>query len=269
MSDSNGEVYRVFTVGSGKVEVGAVIGILHLKGAGTDIPAVMIGEEGRGRERGVVPVGNPPQVPCPDRKKGVWTSVEKCEKCGTALDEKKEGVYTRNHPDAGLVQGRLMFAEVGKTKSGKRKFFSQGKPTTDEKVIVIFNTPIGFRGSNSHTGDRLGWKCDSPTCDVSGGPTSEKPEKCPTCGGTGFMGYGPKLNFAKFPGEVIVTGHIAQGDAGRAGGGQQLIAVMSTEVFRTSYSGRLYGAPSSHYYKWDGSKLISATWDERISADLF
>ncbi|RMD64073.1 hypothetical protein D6833_04860 [Candidatus Parcubacteria bacterium] len=263
----NNKAYRVFTIESGSVSEGAAISTLHLKGAGIDIPAVIIGEEGRGRERGVVPVGNPPMVPCPERNKDVWTSSDKCEKCGTVLGEKKEGSYTRNHPDQGQVQGRLMFAEVGQTKAGKPKFFSKEKATTDDHIIVVLRTKIGFRGGNSHTGDRAGWKCSKYGCDASG--EGAVPEACPKCGATGSWD-GPKLLFAEFPGKIITRGRIAQGAAGRAGGGEQVIALMPKDVvFRTSYSGRLYGAPSSHYYVWDGSKLLAATWDERAAADLF
>jgi hypothetical protein len=54
------------------------------------------------------------------------------------------------------------------------------------------------------------------------------------------------------------------------GSGEQIVALMSKNVvFRTGYSGRLYGAPSAHYYMWDGEKLLVATWDERVAADLF
>ncbi len=263
------DAYRVFTVASGQVAAGAVVETLHLKGAGIDIPAIMVGEDGRGRERGVVPVGNPPMVSCLERNKDVLTSADKCEKCGVALGEKKEGGYTRNHPDTGMVQGRLMFAEVGQTKAGKPKFFSMQAATTEDAVLVVCRTKIGFRGGNSHTGDRAGWKCSKYGCDASGEGATNAPETCPKCGATGSWD-GPKFNFAKFPGEVVARGYIAQGDAGRMGGGEQFIALMPKGVvFRTEYSGRLYGAPSSHYYKWDGTKLLAATWDERANADLF
>lgn len=262
------ESYSVFTIASGSVTAGAVIETLHLKGAGIDIPTIMIGEEGRGRERGVVPVGNPPMVPCSECNKDVWTSSDKCEKCGTVLGEKKEGGYTRHHPDAGMVRGRLMFVEVGETRAGKPKFFSKEKATTEDKIVVVFRTKIGYRGGSSHTGDRAGWKCSKYGCDASCDGAA-MPEACPKCGATGSLD-GPKLNFAAFPGEIIAKGYIAEGDAGRMGGGEQFIAFVSKGVvFRTAYSGRLYGAPGSHYYKWDGSKLLAATWDERASADLF
>lgn len=263
------ESYRIFTVSSGKVEAGADVGTLQLKGAGVEIPAVIIGEEGRGRDCGVVPVGNPPMVPCPNRGQDLWTSAEKCEKCSTLLGEKKADGYHRPHPDSGLVRGRLLFAEVGTTKAGKPKFFSKPAATTNEKVLVVFRTDMGYRGGNDHTGDRSGWKCGKYGCDASGNGVTDAPETCPKCNATGSWD-GPKLNFAPFPGEKIASGRIAQGDAGRMGSGEQLVVLMpKAVVFRTSYSGRLYGGPAAHYYVWNGEQILAATWEERAAADLF
>lgn len=54
------------------------------------------------------------------------------------------------------------------------------------------------------------------------------------------------------------------------GGGEQLVALVPRgAVCRTGYFGRLYGGPASHYYKWDGSRLLAATWAERAATDLF
>jgi len=100
---------------------------------------------------------------------------------------------------------------------------------TDEKIICVFRTDIGFRGWNDHTGD---W-------------TGE-----PTEGGNHI--------YAKFPGEILVKGVIAQGDAGRMRSGYQLVALMPKGiVFRTFYGGRLFGKPGEHYYRWDGKQLVS------------
>ncbi len=260
--------YRVFTIEAGKVTDGARIDTLHLKGAGIDIPVVKIGEEGRGREQAAMPVGNPPMVPCPDRGREVYVTAETCGACGVPLGEQQG--YTRNHPDKGMARGMLLFAEVGKTKAGKPKFFGGEAPTTEDKIVVVFRTTMGFRGGNSHTGDRVGWRCTKEACDARGDGAVEVPEVCPKCGASGGWGGGPSIEFAEFPGEVLATGIIAEGDAGRMGSGRQLIAVMTKDaVFRTAYSGRLYGKPGSHYYKWDGQKLVSATWQERTTADLF
>ncbi|MBI1934159.1 hypothetical protein HYS30_00665, partial [Candidatus Peregrinibacteria bacterium] len=48
--------FRIFTISSGSVEEGAQVGKLTLKGAGIDIPAILVGESGRGREVGALPV---------------------------------------------------------------------------------------------------------------------------------------------------------------------------------------------------------------------
>jgi len=161
---------------------------------------------------------------------------------------------------------QLMFAEIGQTKSGKPKLLAREEAGTDEKIIVVFRTPIGFRGGNSHTGDRIGWSCAS--CRVE--RDEEVPKTCPRCGALDGGTLGPKIKFAPFPGEIIAQGVIAQGDAGNMGSGDQLVAVMlKGVVFSTGYTGRLYGAPLAHYYMWDGKQLLSATWEEWQVADLF
>lgn len=238
---------RVFTVADGRVEVGATIGTLQLKGAGISIPAIIIGEEGRGREQGVVPVANPPQVPCSGQGKSLYTSGEFCPKCSVPLvPEAGEGFdKKRLHPREGLVVGELMFAEIGKTKAGKPKFISASSADTDDRIIVVFRTPIGYRGSNSHTGDRTG--------EVRKDPWD-----------------GDVTVFHPFPGEIIIGGHLAQGLAGRAGSGEQLVAIIPKGVvFRTGYSGRRYGGHLAHYYLWDGQRLLAATWEERAASDIF
>ena len=236
--------YRVFTICHGKVEAGAVISDLALKGAGMTIPAVIVGEEGRGRSRGVVPVDHVPLVACPDQGKDAWTSADQCPKCKAVLGPKEEGKYSRLHPVEGQVRGRLLFASIGTTKAGKPKFFTAEKADSDEFVLAVMPTPIGFRGSNNHTGDRSGTEKDYSGSDI--------------------------IKFLPFPGEIIADGVIAQGTAGRAGSGTQVIAkIPKGQVFRTGYSGRLYGGPPAHYYLWDCERVIAATWDERTAADLF
>ena len=261
--------YKVFTIESGCVSEGAKIENLHLKGANIDIPAILVGEEGRGRHQEAVPVDRLPMVPCPERGKvdvGVLVGDElpTCARCGTRFVSKEnEAVHPTN---AGQVVGALRFAEVGQTKSGKPKFVLKDSATTDENVVVVFRTKIGFRGGNAHTGDRAGWKCTS--CNEVG--AGEVPETCPKCGASSSNYSGPTRKFDEFPGQKLAVGSIAQGDAGRMGSGEQLVAVMPKGiVFRTSYSGRLYGNSSAHYYMWDGEKLLFLTWEEREAADIF
>ncbi len=203
---------KIFTIESGKVTEGVRVDSFTLKGAGVTIPAILIGEEGRGRILGVLPVQLLPDTYAEWLEKG----------------------YTH-----------ILSATVGTTKSGKPKLFQTEDADTTEKCICVFRTKIGFRGGNSHTGDRDGgteedyWGIERPT-------------------------------FHPFPGEILCEGVIAQGDAGRMGWGMQLVAIMpANTVFRTGYSGRLYGAPSEHYYVYRDGQLLSATWEEREVAEIF
>lgn len=132
--------------------------------------------------------------------------------------------------------GRVYEASLGTTKSGKPKLIRKKDDNTD-KCIVIFNTKIGFRGWNDHAGDFI---------------------------------Y-EKESYDKFPGEIIVEGKIAQGAAGYAGSGSQIVAVIPKDsIFCTVYGGRLYGNPSRHFYRYDGNKIIGGLTDsERYCLDWF
>jgi len=203
---------KIFTIESGEVKEGARVDSFTLKGAGVSIPAIIIGEEGRGRRLGVLPVQLLP------------SSYKEWQEEGTVS---------------------IHSAKVGETRAGKPKLFQTEDADTLEKCICIFRTMIGFRGGNSHTGDRDGGTEES-------------------CWGTEHPTFHP------FPGEVLCEGKIAQGAAGRMGSGSQLVAIMPADtVFRTGYSGRLYGAPSAHYYLFRGGQILSATWEEREVADIF
>ncbi|MBC8464929.1 MAG: hypothetical protein H8D63_00940 [Parcubacteria group bacterium] len=208
-----GKAYPIFTINSGSVRKGAVVSTLALKGANIEIPAILVGETGRGRNRGVLPVHLPSALYAEWKEKGTVT---------------------------------VEAAEIGATKKGAPKLFAKEKTDCEEKAICVFPTKIGFRGSNSHTGDRTGeTKKDSWGDEV--------------------------IEFLPFPGDVLTEGSIAQGTAGRAGGGTQMIAVLSKDaVFRTGYSGRLYGAPRAHYYTYTGEgEVLAMTWEERSLADVF
>lgn len=203
---------KIFAIKSGEVEEGVRVDSFTLKGAGVTIPAIIIGEEGRGRKLGVLPV----QL-LPEQYKE-W--------------EEKGCTY-------------IFFGKIGTTKAGKPKLFQTEYADTTEKCICVFRTMIGYRGGNSHTGDRDG-----------GTEKDYWGEERPT--------------FHPFPGEIICEGTIAQGDAGRMGSGEQLVAVMpENTVFRTGYSGRLYGHPAAHYYIYRDGQLLAATWQEREISGIF
>jgi len=96
----------------------------------------------------------------------------------------------------------------------------------NHKIIFVAKAGIGFRGGNSYT-------------TVDG-------EKHPRFNYTNTTedGYAP-----------LAYGMIAQGDAGRMGGGFQYITelAMGDPVLKVSYSGRMYGKPTAHYIWWDGN----------------
>lgn len=224
--------YRIFEIQNGRVKKGATVETFKLK-AGTKIPAILIGEEGRGRRLGVMPVH------LPDPLYNEWREKGKV-----------------------LVEA----ASIAQTKTGRPKLNVSTAPTDDDAIIAVLRTHIGYRGGNSHTGDRTGWSCP---CGASG-TDIEVPDKCPECGADKWAWRCPVPEFAPFPGKVLVEGVIAQGAAGRMGSGSQKIALMPKgAVFRTGYSGRLYGDPSAHYYLWNGEQLLAATWEERAVSDLF
>lgn len=244
---------KIFTIESGDVIEGARVDTFMLKGAGITIPAIIVGEEGRGRKLGVLPV----QLLPDDYKR--W---------------QEEGCVYIN------------FAEVGTTKAGKPKLLQTEDVNTTEKCICIFRTMIGFRGGNSHTGDRKdeywvpNWFC---RLDISAlgkelkeNYTKEEAieiaeelnssvEKYPW-----DVIFNKKLEFYPFPGEILSSGVIAQGDAGRMGSGDQYVAIIPADVvFRTEYKGRLYGYPSEHYYIFRDGQLLAVTREERELSDIF
>ncbi len=197
---------KTYTIENGKPTEGILVQSRELS-SGIKIPVVQVGEEGRGRQLSFLPV----ELNASSRAKF-----------------EAEGQVIVNH------------ASLGKTLKGGHKLIEAANTLTNDKCLIVFRTHIGFRGSNSHTGDRV------PDFDPD------------------------NIEFLRFPCEILVEGRIAQGAAGGMGSGQQFIAVAEKNVvFRTRYSGRLYGAPSSHYYFYTGSQILSATWDERVASDLF
>lgn len=251
------KAYPVFTVESGTVSPGARVSSFTLKGAETTIPAILVGEQGRGRKLGVLPVSLPPDL------MEEWLAKAQVSICA---------------------------ARVGTTRSGHPKLFAAGASTTEEAIIAVLRRKIGFRGHNSHTGDRADewWELDGfyrESAQAAGVPikdryTREEVEKygpriaeARWGSSEGYRvdtGFQHKVAFHDFPGQILAEGQIAQGDAGRMGSGRQLVALIPKGlVFRTAYSGRLYGKPSAHYYLWTGEKLLCATWEERCLTDIF
>ena len=115
---------------------------------------------------------------------------------------------------------------ISTTQKGGYKLIQTEEYNYSEKCLIIFRTSIGFRGGNAHTSGKIK--------DVKD-----------------FV-----VTYENFPGEIITEGKISQGAAGRMGSGKQIIAVMPKDtIFRTAYYGRLYGAPSEHFYWFDANNI--------------
>jgi len=165
------------------------------------------------------------------------------------------------------------------------------EPEDRDHVIVVLRTPIGFRGSNNHTGDycphiapkeeveerlrywgerqigealaKVGASWGKP---LTADQVKRLKDILHSIGVIDIYSDGSWLlrEYLPFPGQWLITGRIAQGDAGRMGSGTQGVAVIPKgQVFRTWLGGRVYGAPRSMYYLWTGEELLYATWEER------
>lgn len=175
-----------------------------------EIPVVQVGEEGRGRHVGFVPVQLLPTV------YAEWQT-------------KKDGEFI------------LYYASVGTTKAGNPKLFQAEKPDSNAAhAVVAWETGIGYRGCNAHTGDRM--------------PEWSEENKV----------------YAPWPCIDLCNGEVANGAAGRAGSGMEYISLLpSGIVARASKQGRLYGRPGTYYYVFQGDRLKAATWEDRTAGDLF
>lgn len=185
---------KIFTIAAGSIRTGAEVETLTLT-SGVKIPAIMIGEEGRGRKRGVIPVALLPDT------YAVWETKGK-----TIIN----------------------FVTLTQTKAGKPKFIQADQDDGEEQAVMVLRTPIGFRGWNAH-GEKF--DKDSVTGDL--------------------------------PGETLASGYIAEGIAGRMGGGDQYVIVIEKGTFwAVKLGGRLYGKPSRYHYTFDGKTVTALTAEE-------
>jgi hypothetical protein len=151
----------------------------------------------------------------------------------------------------GEGQVRIRFAKEGMTRTGRLKLLSMehGAIDNDDRMICVFRTPIGtgLYGGNSHTGNQI----DEVRYDCLDDIKHSYPI------------------FAPFPGRIICKGVITQGYVGHKGSGDQIIAVMPPNcIFRTGYSGRLHGVPSSHFYCWDGKELTRLATEKLFASNI-
>lgn len=277
---------KIYTIEGGVVREGAHVE--RVEKSGYVIFIIRVGQDGRGRKEGWLVVDDR----MIDQRTDHWESVSRSyKKPGEQTWWSECSNYRRAGADDNGVyslppHGKAVFAKdetttetteldgtvrravvrqielfpvlevrtgrLGQTQSGKPKLVTGDDSSTD--CLVVLRTQIGYRGGNSLTGDRT------------------DPGK-PEVGNWGDPGYQPEVpaQFAPFPGRILATGTIAQGAAGRAGSGDQHVAVLPKgAIFRTAYSGRLYGGPSHHYFFWDGQKIHGGlTRDERDAVDVW
>ena len=207
------------TACNGSVTSGAVVRKFTMS-SGVSIPAILLGEQGRGRKLAVIPV-------------------------------------------VGAEPGDLIkLINPGRTRNGGLRFEVANRVTSISETIVVFLTTPGFRGGCTHTGDVASMRCS--TCGAVCGPF-EDIVHCDGC----HIERG-QITWLPLPGEILSQGVTAQGIAGRAGGGPQIVLRLPAgEVVREGRTGRLYGSPSSFYYRFDGERLLVATFEERRMTDCF
>lgn len=106
---------KVKTIAEERILDHAAVSVFKLAD-GTVIPAVVVGERGRGRKLGVLPV----QLTVQSYK--TWT-------------------------EKGVVN--VSFGRLGQTRSGKPKLI-ETETSEDSLLLLVFRSPIGFRGNNKH-----------------------------------------------------------------------------------------------------------------------
>jgi len=237
---------KIFTVLDGAVSAGASVETRKVAGGTAEIDTISVGEEGRG------------------------SRLEYLVVDGSAV----VGAL-------GYGPRKVFAAEIGSTRAGATKLLKSDMMSDAEEseCLVVFRTGIGFRGGNSHKGERHDAPCPNRSGDM--GLT----HACPACGELGpelppgvyertqpwtHSKAGVVRSYDPFPGTIIARGVVSQGAAGRMGSGEQLIAILREgDVVRVSRTGRLYGVEGTHYVRFDGRNLIAATWQDRMAADLF
>lgn len=245
---------KIFTVSAGAAKTGAVVETFSLT-SGAKIPAIMVGEEGRGRKLGVLPVSLSPE------SQELWDSGERVTVSSALVEE--------------TAAGRPKLKET-----------AAEQDSDTNHCLVVMKTPIGFRGSNYH-GTRLVWELCSPSywkvrgvstararfrAELARDPTvlemfAQARANCEYVTQKSvkeFVEAYAKIDLdGDLPGQKLVSGMIAQGMAGRAGGGDQYIIVVPRDTpWAIRITGRLYGTPSAYEYVFDGEKIIPYTAED-------
>jgi hypothetical protein len=108
---------KIFTVGNGTVEEGAKVGKVTILSADVEIPAVCVGETGRGRKFSYIPIS------------------------GVSDEDTK----------------KVTNVKLGETRTGKPKFIAINPEEDNDtnECVLVFKHTAGYRGSAYLTGDRV------------------------------------------------------------------------------------------------------------------
>lgn len=245
---------KIFTIEAGSVRDNAEVIALTLA-SGVKIPVVTVGEEGRGRKLGVLPVSLLP------KSQAMWDYEKKVH---------------------------IGDVRVGETRSGRPKLIEIKPDGYTDDAVVVMATPAGFRGSNRH-GAKLVWKLYADIwsflwdkdlkmvtgrfkADILKNPVTREifTEYKKAYPNAASVESGRIEDFVEnvaetavegdLPGQIIASGEIAQGAAGRAGGGEQFVVIIPKDTtWAIKMTGRLYGRPSSYEYVFDGNTVIAYT----------
>jgi hypothetical protein len=223
---------KVFTIAE-RVSPGATVSFVNFERAGLyDIPAIVIGEKGKGRKESIIPVD--------------------IEAIDTDIDTK---------------ESKINNVIVGKSTNGGPKLFKAIEDDIHFCLLVI-RTPIGFRGYSQHNGDRYAFVCDDDLCRYKEEilPLDDLPLVCPNCGESRTL----RGLMLPFPGEHISWARIGEGPNGKTAGSMQYITVMPKDaVFRIALGNSEHKMSGSTYYCYNGKNLNALTWSERRIVEIF
>lgn len=180
--------HRIFTICLNQVVQGAEVARYHLRGAGIDIPAILVGEDGRGRQLGILPVAGA-------------------------------------QPGDTILAATIGQTKSGRPKLIAAPPIPEDQ---EAPAVLVMRTPIGYRGGNAHRGPQTGtrrrydWHLLEEVEEPIYAPLPGQPlaKGIIAQGAAGRMGRGEQLIQAVSPGDRLTVRM-----TGRLSGGPRIYAV--------------------------------------------
>lgn len=242
---------NIFTTVNGRVEAGAAVQAFTLSGGG-QIAAIIVGEDGRGRKQGVVPVDAP--VGGRVMTAGVGQTKAGRPRLVVGGPETDRAIIVA--PEGMGFRGGNEFTGDAQTVQFSLDYDARWRVASRRSELAEWLSRHGIdpQATDYEVAHRLeGLRLEA----ADFGPTGETELE-------------RHFGFAPFPGTDLTVGEIAEGQAGRAGHGwQRIFTIPAGVVWRVGYTGRLYGGPNNHYYLFTGETVITATREERELDDTF